>query len=157
MDYIYIAGRRISIMAILAVFLVMGVASAAVFTHYATLTGTSTVTNDVYVEGIPIGGEGELVFIDGMAGFSIGNNGNDTATVQLITTIYEGEGENIFEITDPAYLQYLDVEYVVDETIISGGVVTVTPGGVDVSVEFDPSNNVEGVYTIQVEVTPYTG
>ena len=133
---------------------VVGIASAAVFTHYATLSGTAEVSPDISVGELPIGGIGNLEFIDGMATFNVNNIGNDTISVELVTTIFENDGTNYIEITDTEYLELLPVEYTAGTTI-ENGILCVGPGGDNVNVTFDPADNIDGTYKIQVEIIPY--
>ena len=146
-------GRKMPIIAILMALLVIGTASAAVFIHYATLSGTVEVTNDISVDDIEIDGSGTLVFTDYSASFTINNDGDEPVIVELDTSLY---------FTQELVINHegLSVDYSVindydnSHDNIEIGSVLVPPGGLTVDVEFDATGNtIPGTYEIMVFVS----
>ena len=153
-----ILGRKVSVLAIIMAVLLIGTASAAVFQHYATLSGTITVTNDISVTDddgdlIPIGDLGDLRFTS-PATFTINNGGDEPVIVELATSLHL----DTLLVTDETGLT---VDYsVIEGTGVEGGngigvPILVPPGGLTIDVEFDAVDNaIPGEYRVQVDVNP---
>ena len=168
---IEIFGKKVPVIAILIALLVIGTASAAVFSNYATLKGTATVTNNISAslgDGTPInlGGEGVVDFNDEVV-FTINNGNEEPIIVNLVTTLTLNNGSGAMPITDEAGLT---VDYsVINGTGVeangTGTLVLVPPGGLTVDVTFDAAGNaMPGEYEVTVaidysdeEYTDFTG
>ena len=85
-----IFGKKIPILAVMAVLLLVGTVSAALFAHYATLNGDIEVTSDVWVSDdngdIELNGSGELNF-SSPATFKIHNDGDVPVLVDITSTV----------------------------------------------------------------------
>lgn len=153
---ISILGKKVPILAIFMAVLIIGTASAAIFTHYATLDGNIEVTSPVFVTGVEIGGSGNLEF-GSPASFEISNDGDIPVIVELATTVtYTGihEAEHA---TDSSGV-YVDYDVIENGDIVEQGDVLVPPGGLTVHVNFDTDEFIyPGTYNVQVEVKPYSG
>ena len=154
-----IFGRKVPVLAVMMVILVIGTASAAIFTNYATLSGDVTVDTGISVNGIPLDDVGDLVFSDQSASFTINNAGDEAVNIWLVTTIYEVDayGDIIGEpltITDG-----FDIVYSIGNGDALINPVSIpadgtTTEGTDIDVEFSAPSNVVGDYRIIVEVNP---
>ena len=161
---IEILGRKVPVIAILMALLVIGTASAAVFWNYATLEGEVVVDAGIYVtdsedKKVPIGGDGNLTF-GSSATFNITNDLTDSGDVQLVKILREWNGTEYVEV-EKEDLVYLPIVF----SAVNGtnGPVEVTNNEnltipatdfVVVTVDFSPAPNVEGNYSIAVEVNP---
>ena len=154
-----ILGRKVPVLAVMMVILVIGTASAALITNYATLSGDVTVTNPVSVydsnnaliTGVDIG----VLDFNSPTTFTIKNSDVVLVTVEL--------GGSITAVGDsPIDTTGLSIAYLVDGVPISEGNQVEVPGaesGLDgesiVTVTLNAVPNVEpGTYTVQVAVNP---
>ena len=151
-----IFGRKVPVLAVMMVLLVIGTASAAVFTNYATLSGDVTVETGISVNGIPLDDIGVLSFDGQSATFTINNTGDESVGVELVTTIYEVDAFGDI-IGDPLTTSNgFDVVYSMDSTVLDNPVSIPADDitGTDINVEFSAPSNVVGEYRIIVEVNP---
>ena len=159
-----ILGRKVPILAVMMALLVIGTASAALISNYATLTGDVTVTNPITVNG----GIETITFTEGVATFNIANSGTEPVLVNLDTKLYFNvvnpvPGDELIN-TEGTTIEYntveaIDVVGVAPDDVYDGNYVsvplTVPVGGIDVIVTFDADPALEvGTYTIQVAVNP---
>ena len=102
MRTISIFGRKMPILAILMAALIVGTASAAVYSHYATLTGTVNVGSPLIItfndEDVPTGSIatmnlGQVMYPDSVdAAFQYENVYTDSIYVDIYTILYEADG-----------------------------------------------------------------
>ena len=170
-----ILGRKVPILAVMMALLVIGTASAALISNYATLTGDVTVTNPISVAGD--GDSAMLDMTDDAAGFTITNTGTPDIDVEVVTTLYLGlptdteptpEDLLACEVTDLAGIT-ITVGNTEMNSVTGLNPVTMTAiGGTGTGTEEYPYTGitivpvifdavpgvVTGVYTIQVAVNP---
>ena len=164
MKKIEIFGKKVPIFAILIALLVIGTASAAIFSNYATLTDTIEVSNGISVtdsdgETFEANGEGVLDF-DSPATFTINNANDEPAIVNLVTSLtrnLNNEGEAVVTNYDGLTVDYSVIDGTGVEANGTGTLVLVPPGGLTVEVNFTYEDNVmPGKYNITVAVD-YSG
>ena len=162
-----IFGRKVSVLAIVMAILIIGTASAAIISNYATLTGTVTVTDEIYIHNhaglIPFGTsvtlvDGDILEIGIAETFTIHNDDTTIVTLQLngIIEPVETDGPNTYGLS----ITYSGTDVTTDATTgittveVPGGDGT-NPGSVIVSVTLNALPNMEpGSYTVAVEVVP---
>lgn len=162
-----ILGKKVPVLAVMIALMVIGTASAALIVNYATLTGDVTVDQTIFVVGNDQASSPNpnlLVFTDGVATFTIENEGT-TTNVEVNTALYldpDGTGTEVSTmVTDTTGLTVSYTPGTPTSPPDAGGVydsvIVEAPGGVTTTVTVTLGTNpgVEtGVYTVYVDVDP---
>lgn len=165
MKTINIFGKKVSIAVILVIALMIGVASAAVYTHYGTLTGTVTVMGtstleiiDSTSEEVVLDGTGDLEFVDGSSSFTIKNTGS-TVVELLLTHSIDAYQElidgTIVDINEDGLTLVLSGDRI---SIVGEDTIVTIPSGIiaEVIVTLDQAVNVVPCYCdINITIDPY--
>ena len=154
MKSIKLFGRTIPIAIILIIGMV-GIGSAAVLLHFATLTGSMVVPGTMLsIDSMEVGGSKTLEFNgDGVASFTINNPYEVDVLVLLETTITlpEGSPQNYDGIM-------FDYSVINSSDMIESGGALVPQEGLNVVVNFDAiAGTYPGIYTIRIDVDPFQG
>ena len=158
--------RKVPILAVVAILLILGTASAALISNYATLNGIYEVKQTVFVLGDNEANNRLTFGADGVGAFIIINTGNDTE-VEIFTTLYLNlpiepvpEDMSPYEVIDiegiTINIDGTDLVYEEDRYLPATiEVLSGEPGIKRVMVNFETESAVvPGVYTIQVEINP---